>query len=161
MGVGHDTDPLNRSKATKFAFQIGLLHIVTESRHKESLVRITPNLGIFIGIILLHPFCQEPLQLLLFLRLDARLSLEPTLRWMVWNLLAIFLQFRHILCHASQCAFLDVIRGAINRRKISKWRARREEGKKVGRELVRHCCAPSLNDGCDKNSQREDGTKGA
>lgn len=71
MGVGHNTDlgnvshdskgwyicnawvsyPFNRSKATKLAFEVRLLHIIAESRHEKSLVCITANLRVTIGII--------------------------------------------------------------------------------------------------------------
>lgn len=78
------------------------------------------------------------LKLFFLFGLQSCLALKPTLCGVVWHFFTIFMELIHKLRDTTNFTLPNVIWIAITRWNVSEGRARREEGEKVGRELVRH-----------------------
>lgn len=152
---------LDRTKAAEFSLQVCFLNFITESRNKESLVRVASSLRVFLGVVchkeiliskgpsntegvievthtVLHAFRQLLGQPIPALQPLAPLALEPALSSIVGRFLFKLLCLSEKLGHAGDGALHDILRGAVAGRQVAKGRPRLEQGQQRRGELVRH-----------------------
>lgn len=130
--------PFNRSKASKFTFEVRFFHIVAEPRNEESLERITSGLRVLGRIncervsmriakakcnisnhTILNRFINLAVYSFLLLQLLAPFALDPALRRSVRDFLLVFLDLREILSNTADCALFYVLRCAVDRGHIA------------------------------------------